>query len=466
MGNKLLKYSVLLMLVCLCVGVTGAQGRSKHAKKGDTQNFTVPLDKLSSGDAELEMIYVEAGTFTHGSPDDEKGRKELSEARFKVKITEPFWIGRYEITQAQWQNVMGKEIEYYATKDKQLKPIKGNNVPMTCITWDEALDFCNTLTAREREANRLQEGYRYSLPYDVQWEFAAKGGNRSKGYLFSGSNTIAAVARHKIPIGAVGNREPNELGIQDMTGNVAEMTLDKVFGPSGAKLQPPGEVNEDPAGIADGTNINSRGGSASSSPENSRVSASSNVADRRTRQASLGFRIVLCKAWPGDPEVRPKVSDNDEKLLTACEAGDGKAIESALTAGADVNIQDGSGAGNTPLLLLCKRKKEEEKLVIALISKGADVNKTSIDGYTPLHYAAENKHEKLVELLLKKGADANAATDAGLTPLHLAAQADHAGIVKILLKNGADINIETKKKVLAYTMAKRPELKRLLKPKQ
>ena len=156
----------------------------------------------------LDMVYVQGGTFKMGAT----GRKASNAEKPVHKVTlSSYHIGKYEITQAQWKAVMG-------TNPSELK---GDNLPVENITWYHAKAFCDKLSAKT--------GKNYTLPTEAQWEFAARGGVKSKGYKYSGSNTIGDVAWYagnSMTTHSVGTKAPNELGIYDMTGNVWEWCAD------------------------------------------------------------------------------------------------------------------------------------------------------------------------------------------------------------------------------------------------
>lgn len=136
-----------------------------------------------------------------------------------------FYIGATEVTQALWTEVMGKG---------RLRTIfDGESKPATNIKWKDALEFCNTLSEMEgyekcysgNKCNFNANGYR--LPTEAEWEYAARGGIKSKGFIYSGSNNTEYFARKDDPeLYDVGSKIPNELGIYDMTGNAWEWCYD------------------------------------------------------------------------------------------------------------------------------------------------------------------------------------------------------------------------------------------------
>ena len=126
-----------------------------------------------------------------------------------------FFIGRFEITQAQWKEIMG-----YNPNDNM--KTKGDNLPVSFVSWDDVQKFLKKLNE--------QTGRNYRLPTEAEWVYAAKGGNISEGYEYAGSNNIDEVAWYsknsEVHAYPVGSKKPNELGIFDMTGNIAEWCED------------------------------------------------------------------------------------------------------------------------------------------------------------------------------------------------------------------------------------------------
>jgi formylglycine-generating enzyme required for sulfatase activity len=187
---------------------------------------------------DMEMVYVEGGTFTMGcvsGRDNRNGHScEDSEKPSHTVSVGDFWIGKYEVTQAQWTAIMGTTIvqqhSKYVTVMKPgsySTPTAVADYPMFCVSWNDAQMFCDMLS--------LRTGKSYRLATEAEWEYAARGGKLSRGYVYSGSNTIDSVAWYYSNSGSNGGntygkvhtvgttkKQGNELGICDMSGNVSE----------------------------------------------------------------------------------------------------------------------------------------------------------------------------------------------------------------------------------------------------
>ena len=152
-------------------------------------------EELQKRDVEIEMVYVEGGSYKMG----ETGKNE---------DVEDFYIGKYPITQKQWVSVMGKNPSHF----------KGDDLPVESVSWHDCQAFIEKLNAKT--------GKYYRLPTEAEWEWAAKGGAKSRGYIYSGSDNLSSVGWYRDNSNdkthPVGEKKPNELGIHDMSGNVSE----------------------------------------------------------------------------------------------------------------------------------------------------------------------------------------------------------------------------------------------------
>ena len=219
---------------------------------------------------EFTMIAVEGGTFTMGAtPEQGSDAEDWEKPTHQVTLSS-YYIGETEVTQALWQAVMGKNPSWY----------KGDNLPVEEVSWNDCQDFIKKLNALT--------GKNFRLPTEAEWEYAARGGNKSRGYKYSGSNNIGNVAWYKNNSAykehPFKTKRPNELGIYDMSGNVWEWCSDWYEDYSSA-------AQTNPTGPNSGWYRVRRGGSwycASYCRSSYRI-----CIDPDSRESDLGFRLVL-----------------------------------------------------------------------------------------------------------------------------------------------------------------------------
>jgi len=214
----------------------------------------------------MRMVLVPAGSFQMGSPPGEPFRQD-EEVPHRVRLTRSFRIAATEVTQRQWRALM--------PHDRSL--VRGDDLPVTNVSWREAREFCEKLSD--------EEGALYRLPTEAEWEYACRAGHE------------APIRREDLPAVAwsaesgedathpVGGKAPNAWGLLDMLGNVAEWTLD-TYGP-----YPRGEEEDDPAGPADGRTKVVRGGAFRSFPPALRCAARTGT-PASYQLAHVGFRVV------------------------------------------------------------------------------------------------------------------------------------------------------------------------------
>ena len=247
----------------------------------------------------LRLVWCPPGSFRMGSLRSEPWRQE-DENRVGVTLTEGFWLGKYEVTQAEWRQLMRSSpwrgLEFGES---------GPRLPAANISWDGAWEFVARLTRGERRAGRLPANWEYTLPTEAQWEYACRAGSTT-AYCFGNSPDLLSDyawwggeegdgnARGVRHAREVGQRRPNAWGLHDMHGNVCEWCRDTY----GAKL--PG--GRDPlVEDASATHRVIRGGDWTWRSWGCR-SAGRGLGKPATSNILRGFRVALCTVRAGRGE--------------------------------------------------------------------------------------------------------------------------------------------------------------------
>jgi len=265
----------------------------------------------------IDMVLVEGGTFIMGCNSEVESYCDGAEKpAHRIMLTRDFYIGKYEVTQKQWLQVMGtglREQRDKAGDDLSIRGV-GDTYPMYYVSWHEALEFCNKLSeltgrspayrintagndgGENSPADKtpvvtvIPEANGYRLPTEAEWEYAARGGNRSAGYRYSGGDDIREIAWYdgnsEDRTHPVGTKKANELGIHDMTGNVDEWVFDR-YGFSYYAKSPA----QDPQGPVAGASRVIRGGSWYIHSRNARASIRYGYGPG-FRSFNLGFRLA------------------------------------------------------------------------------------------------------------------------------------------------------------------------------
>lgn len=232
----------------------------------EAKNYIDIIAKYNQLDSTIKnlinnMVYVDGGTFMMGSDDSDAYADEKPVHRETVGS---FSIGKYEVTQKEWNAVMGSNPSRF----------KGDNLPVECVSWNDCQEFI-------RKLNSLT-GRNFRLPTEAEWEYAARGGNRSNGYKYSGSNDINNVAWYDGNSGNmthnIGTKAANELGLHDMSGNVWEWTSSREC--------------SDYSQPRNSSHLVFRGGSWPDIARDCRVSYSASL-DASTRGNDLGLRLAF-----------------------------------------------------------------------------------------------------------------------------------------------------------------------------
>lgn len=272
MKKIIILFAITLSLFNSVEGIIIPTDHSKNKKlitKPVFNKISPKSNNLTSQTSNIQMVFVQGGSFDMGSNNGLNDEKPVH----RVTLSS-FYIGKYEVTQAQWEMIMGSNPSNFQGCDE---------CPVEQISWYDVQDFIKKLNQKT--------GKTYRLPTEAEWEYSAKGGSKSNGYTYSGSNVITNVAWYKENSNAqtheAGQKQANELGIYDMTGNVWEWCSD--WYDSNYYANSP---TENPTGPTTGSGRVIRGGcwsfSALSCPVAHRIGLKPGAVDY-----IFGFRLVL-----------------------------------------------------------------------------------------------------------------------------------------------------------------------------
>ena len=282
----------------------------------------------------LDMVRVEPGKFPMGEGDQ----------KHEVTISSPYWIGRYEVTRAHWQEIMGTEREYLR-----------DNRPVSNVSWDDVQEYCRLLN----ETVKAPDGYEFALPTEAQWEYAARGGARSKGYKYSGSDKPDDVAWYdrntQFGVQVVGQKAPNELWLYDMSGNIMEWCADAYQA----------DISKNTSGdkpVTDGDKRVARGGCWDAKLDYCDVSARI-AAPPRKQYINFGFRLALVpvREKPAPKEKQPvhdaAAEENVPETVTV-ELADGVPLTMKKVSAAGARFRMGEGYNSKDVAHFVSFKKD------------------------------------------------------------------------------------------------------------
>jgi formylglycine-generating enzyme required for sulfatase activity len=305
MNSRVVTLSRLLCLpgaiVLLAVACFPGSPSAAQDKKATPKNVSVDL----GGGVVMKLVGIKPGKFTMGTPKNEQiavkkqfgdiaGNYAANETLHEVEITKPFYMGVYEVTQAEYEKVMGTNPSKFSPKGFGKEAVAGmdtSRFPVDSVSWQDAMSFCEKMSKRFKK--------KFDLPTEAEWEYACRAGTTdpfhfgqalsSKEANISGDSTYGAVAKGPDlqRTTKVGSYEPNAFGLYDLHGNVREWCKDWLD--RGYYDKSP---RQDPQGPADGQDRALRGGSWYDGAVSAR-SAARAWAEPSDAKSHFGFRVVV-----------------------------------------------------------------------------------------------------------------------------------------------------------------------------
>ena len=276
--------------------IAGEVEKEKVSQKEEATNTLDPIVLTLPNGTKMEFMPIPAGKFVMGSPKNEAGRNK-DENQVQVNITKAFYMGKTEVTQAQYSEMIVREMlaaadrlefEKAARLRRQIALLKkSKNKPVTEVSWFGATTFCKRLTAWAHEQGKMR-GWKFTLPTEAQWEYACRAGTTTTYHSGDKIRDLKRVAYYSGTEGAnpVAQKEPNAFGLYDMHGNVWEWCLDWY----GSRLQ----GGDNPTGPKSGSRRVNRGGSWFNGAQRCR-SALRDYNSPGFQIFNLGFRVALVR---------------------------------------------------------------------------------------------------------------------------------------------------------------------------
>jgi formylglycine-generating enzyme required for sulfatase activity len=283
------RLAVTILAVAFSLSTSAECGADEPAaaeKAADAMLGKEPGQVREDNGLRMKLVWCPPGKFTMGSPESEADRRK-NEDQVEVTLTKGFWLGKYEVSQAEWKQLIATE----PWKRNKGMP-EGDDFPAAAVNWDDGMEFCRRFTERERDAGQLPEGWEYTLPTEAQWERACRAGTETK---FSFGDDESKLAAHawflenaanagEVYAHRVGQMKPNGWGLYDIHGNVWEWCRDWC----GDKL--PG--GSDPEDTEKGRYRAARGGCWGCTAGLCRSAGRSRFAPS-LRMGYMGFRVAL-----------------------------------------------------------------------------------------------------------------------------------------------------------------------------
>jgi len=251
----------------------GARGQAPPI--GPRPDFNIPppgLQKLITNSIGMKLVLIPAGEFLMGSPDEDKDAEADEKPRHHVRITRPFYLGATEVTQEEYQKVMGQNPSWFSAAGGGKGKVAGQDTgrhPVEEVSWFDAIEFCNRLSQceglppyyrSEGQQVSITGGEGYRLPTEAEWEYACRAGSQTRYSFDDDAASLFEFAWYDGNSGrtthAVGQKRPNGFGLSDMHGNVWEWCWDW-YGDEYYKASP----YEDPLGPSRASCRGLRGGS-------------------------------------------------------------------------------------------------------------------------------------------------------------------------------------------------------------